>query len=38
MHYGTKFFSKNSKATIKIRKRGEKDLSRDWSAEGTVVD
>ena len=24
MHYGTKFFSKNSKATIKIRKRGRR--------------
>ena len=24
MHYGTKFFSKNGKATIKIRKRGRR--------------
>ena len=24
MHYGTKFFSKNSKATIKIQKRGRR--------------
>ena len=24
MHYGTKFFSKNNKATIKIRKKGRR--------------